>query len=326
MAVKLRNYQVNPTYSTTRDGFGRGIVEISKENSAVIGMSADLTESTRMHWFKEAYPSRFFEMGVAEENMIGVAAGLAMGGKIPVAASYSVFSPGNSLGPLRSSVCYPNLPVKILGGHAGLSAGPDGVTHQALEDLAIMRTLPNMTVVVPCDEEEARKATIALISQPGPGYLRVGKHEALNITNKDTPFTIGKAEVFRDGSDLSLVAAGTMVAHALDAAAILSSQGISARVINLHTIKPIDKAVLTQAAAETGAIVTCEEHQVYGGLGSAVAEVVVELPTPVPMGFVGMPDGFAESAHSRDLMKYYGLFPQDIVAKSHQILEKKGNN
>lgn len=209
---------VGVALGTTRDGFGHGLVEAAEQRPEIIGLCADLTESTRMHWFREKFPKRFIEMGVAEENMIGMAAGLALGGKIPVAASYATFNPGNSWGPLRASVCYSNLNVKIIGGHSGLSAGQDGATHQGLEDLALVRVLPNMTVLVPCDEEEARKATHAMLAHSGPVYLRTSKHPIQNLTTPETPFAIGRAETLRAGSDVSIIACGNLVAPALQAA------------------------------------------------------------------------------------------------------------
>lgn len=320
--LHLTDYKNQPTYGTTRDGFGQGLVEAAAENPELVGLCADLTDSTRMREFQKNYPERFVEMGVAEENMIGVAAGLALGGKIPVAASYAVFSPGNSLGPLRSSVCYSNLPVKIMGGHTGLSAGRDGATHQALEDLAIMRTLPNMTVIAPCDQEEARKAIKALVKHPGPGYLRTGKHSSLNITSESTPFEIGKALMLREGTDVTIIACGTMVSQALDAADMLEYKKISAAVINLHTIKPIDVEAIVLAAEKTGAIVTAEDHQQMGGMGSAVAEVVA-AKHPVPMEFVGMDDSFGESGSSLNLMAKYRLTAPAIVNKAIQAIERK---
>ncbi len=322
MSVPLADYTRNPQYGTTRDGFGKGLVEAAEKHPNLIGLCADLTESTRMEWFADKYPERFVEMGVAEENMVGVAAGLALGGKKAVAASYAVFSPGNSLGPLRSSVCYSNLDVKIIGGHSGMSAGPDGATHQALEDLAVMRTLPNMTVVVPCDQEEARKAMLALADQVGPGYLRTGKHSVLTITTPETPFLIGRAETFQEGKDIAIIAVGVMVAPALDAAAMLEQKGISAKVINMHTIKPLDLTAIADAA-QTGAIVTAEEHQVAGGLGSAVAEAVVRLPRPIPIGMVGVNDSFGESGETNDLMRKHGLNAINILDKALEVLQRK---
>ncbi len=317
----LNDYLRQPTFGTTRDGFGRGLMEAA-ENPQVVVLSADLTDSMRLQAFKEKFPDRFIAMGVAEENMMGVAAGLALRGKIPVTGSFAVFSPGNSLGPLRASVCYSNLQVIIAGGHTGFSASQDGATHQALEDLAIMRTLPNMTVISPADEEESRKAILALIKNPGPGYIRVGKHQSLNLTNPRTPFKIGQALTFREGRDLTIVAIGSMVAQAIDAADVLGTRGIAARVINMHTIKPIDQAAIIKAAQETGGIVTAEEHQKYGGLGAAVAEVVTQN-FPVPLEFVAAQDTFGESGTSRELMAKYEVDANAIVRKSLALLDRK---
>lgn len=300
------------TTGTTRDGFGIGLKEAAAENQLVVGLCADLTESTRMHWFAQAFPERFLQMGVAEENMVGVAAGLALTGKTAVAASYAVFSPGNSLGPIRASVCYSNLPVIIVGGHAGLTTGQDGATHQALEDIAIMRSLPNMSVVVPADQEEARKAIQALIAQKSPGYIRTSKHEIAIITTRDAQFKIGQAITLKEGTDATIIACGNMVSSALSAAQALTSEGISARVLNMHTIKPLDTAAILKAAQETKAIVTVEEHQIYGGLGSAVAEVLAQSKFHPAFKIMGVADTFGESGDGSQLLEKYGLSPTNI--------------
>lgn len=320
--MHLTDYLNKPTKNTTRDGFGRGLVEAATQNQNVFGLCADLTESVRMNWFEAAFPDRFLQMGVAEENMIGVSAGLALGGKIAVAGSYAVFSPGNSLGPLRSSVCYSNLPVVVVGGHAGITTGPDGATHQALEDIAIMRSLPNMTVVVPADMEEARKAIIALIEQKKPGYIRTSKLPVLDVTTEKTPFKIGKALTLVEGSDVTLIAAGVTVAEALLAAEACKKDGISVRVINLHTIKPIDREVIVNAANETKAIITIEDHQKFAGLGGAVAEVLSEMPQHAPLKIMGIEDTFGESGDPDELLKKYALSAKQIRNTIKTVLNK----
>jgi len=309
--MKLTDYLNNPTYGSTRDGFGVGLKDLGGQNVQVIVLCADLSESTRVNWFKEAFPDRYLEMGVAEENMIGIAAGLALAGKIPYAISYSTFVVNNALGPIRSSVCYTNTNVKIVGGHAGFSAGPDGATHQALEDIATMRVLPNMKVIVPCDQEESRKATIAISNEVGQYYLRVGKFQSLNITTKETPFEIGKATTLKDGSDLTIIACGSMVAECLTVAHKLEKD-YSIEVINMHTIKPLDYESILKSVKKTGAVLTVEEHQKAGGLGSAVAEflsqpALTRLKNSIPMKIIGVDDSFGESGTVKELLEKHKL-------------------
>ncbi len=294
-----------------RDGFGDGMVELGRKNDQVVALTADLCESTRLDRFAAAYPDRFFEVGVAEQNMIGIAAGLAHEGFVPFAASYAIFSPGRTLDQIRLSVCYSKTNVKIVGSHAGLSVGPDGATHQALEDVAIMRTLPNMTVVVPADAIEAKKATQALALLKGPAYLRLGRDKVPTLTTDRTPFEIGQALALTHGSDVTVIANGPLVFPAVQAAHQLDGQ-ISVRVINLHTVKPLDHVAILAAARETGAIVTAEDHQVYGGLGSAVAEFV-SLHHPVPVVPVGVKDQFGESGTAGELMERFGLTTDAII-------------
>lgn len=318
----LTDYQTNPTQGSIREGFGLGLKKAAEANEAVVGLCADLTESIRMNIFAEAFPDRFIQVGVAEQNLVGVAAGLALAGKVAVAGSYAVFSPGRSWDQLRVSVCYSNLNVKIIGGHAGLTVGPDGATHQALEDIAITRVLPNITVVVPCDQLEAEKATQAIIAHSGPVYLRSSRDKSLNLTTPETPFEIGKALTLREGTELTIVACGIMVGLALQAADQLQEQGIAARVLNLHTIKPIDTAALIAAAQATGAVVTAEEHQIAGGMGSAVAEVLSQN-APVPIEMVGMQDTFGESGPAAELLAKYHLSTNYIVEASQKVLSRK---
>ncbi len=306
----------------TRDGFGEGLLELGRTTPNVVALSGDLEDSARAIWFKKEFPARFFSVGIAEQDMIGTAAGLALMGKIPFACSFSQFVTGKALEQMRLAVCYQRLNVKIAGSHGGLSVGADGATAESLEEFSSLRALPHMTVIVPCDALEARKATIAAAAYPGPVFLRLGRAPAPLITKPEDPFTIGRANVLRGGDDVTLVACGVMVEHALRAADLLSKDGITARVINLHTIKPIDRAILLAAARDTGAIVTAEEHSVVGGLGSAVAEVLVQ-EHPVPMRFVGVQDRFGTSGDPAELLKAFHLMPEDLVAAAKEVLRLK---
>jgi transketolase len=305
---------------TTRDGFGQGLLEAAKLDDQIVGLCADLTESVRMNFFAKEFPERFIQVGVAEQNLAGVAAGFALSGKIPFAASYACFHPANSWGVIRTSICYSNLNVKIIGGHTGLSTGEDGATHQSLEDIATMRVLPNMTVIVPADGEEARKATVAAAKHVGPVYLRTTKFESGRVTTEETPFDIGKAVFLRQGTDVSLIACGVMVARAMQAATELEREGVSAAVINMHTIKPIDNAAIESALQRSPFIVTLEDHQVAGGLGSAVAEVTSQLKTPSVLKIMGAEDTFGESGKGAEVLDYYGLSIQNIVHQTKQLI------
>jgi len=303
-----------------RDGFGKALAELGATNEQIVAVSADLTESTRLNYFQEAFPKRFVQVGVAEQNLIGVSAGLALAGKIPFAASFAVFSPGRSWDQVRVSVCYSNLNVKIIGGHAGLTVGPDGATHQALEDIAITRVLPNITVIVPCDENQTAAATKAIAKHVGPCYLRLSRAKPVKITTLDTPFEIGKAQLLKEGSDITFVATGIMVEHALLAAQELQAKhNVSVEVINMHTIKPLDTQALLTTAKKTGTVITIEEHQKIGGLGSSVAEFLSQ-EYPVPMQIIGIQDTFGESGDADDLMEKYGLTVQEIVNQAKQKL------
>lgn len=306
----------------TRDGYGEALVELGHENPDIVVFDADLAKSTRTEWFQKEFPDRFFDAGIAEQNMLCMCAGLSRAGKIPFASTYGVFVAGRAWDQIRTTVCYTDLNVKIGGAHGGLSVGPDGATHQALEEIALMRVLPNMTVVSPADYLQTKKAVHAAAATYGPIYLRFGREPIPIITSEETPFELGKGQVFRQGGDVSLVATGPMVKAALDAAEELASEGIDARVINLHTIKPIDADLITRAAAETGALVTAEEHQVMAGFGSAVAEVVVQT-CPVPMRFIGIQDRFGESGEPAELMQLFGLMPEDIKRAAHEVLKQK---
>jgi transketolase len=308
----------------TRDGFGEGLLELGKTHPNVVALSGDLEDSARAVWFKRDYPERFFSVGIAEQDMIGTAAGLALAGKIPFACSFSEFVTGKALEQLRMAVCYQRLNVKIAGSHGGLSVGADGATAEALEEFGHMRTLPYMTVIVPCDALEAKKATIACADYPGPVFLRLGRAPVPLLTKESDPYRIGEALVMRPGNDVTIVACGVMVAHALQAAERLAQDDIQARVVNLHTIKPLDQATLVAAARETGAMVTAEEHTILGGLGGAVAELLAQH-VPVPMRFVGVFDMFGTSGDPADLLKAFHLMPEDIVKAVKDVLRLKQN-
>lgn len=309
-------------HKPTRDGFGEGLLELGKTHPTVVALSGDLEDSARAIWFKKQYPDRFFSVGIAEQDMIGTAAGLALAGKIPFACSFSQFVTGKTLEQLRLAVCYQRLDVKIAGSHGGLSVGADGATAEALEELPHMRSLPYMTVIVPCDALEAKRATIACADYPGPVFLRLGRNPVTTVTKDSIPYRIGEAIVMRPGDDVTLIACGIMVGHALQAAELLARDEIQARVINVHTIKPIDRAALIAAAKETGAIVTAEEHTVIGGLGGAVAEVLAQHH-PVPMRFVGIDDRFGTSGDPQDLLKAFHLMPEDVVKAAKDVLRLK---
>ena len=306
----------------TRDGFGEGLLELGATNPRVVALSGDLEDSARAIAFKKQFPDRFFSVGIAEQDMIGTAAGLAMAGKIPFACSFAQFITGKTLEQLRLAVCYQRLNVKIVGSHGGLSVGADGATAEALEEFTHMRSLPFMAVLAPCDALEAKRATLAAAEHVGPVFLRLGRAPVPFITKPADPFVLGKANLMREGDDLTLIACGTMVQHALQAAESLSKEGVRARVLNMHTIKPIDAAAITAAARQTGAIVTVEEHTIIGGLGGAVAEVVVQ-ECPVPMRFVGVPDRFGTSGAPDELLKAFHLMPEDIAAAARDVLQVK---
>lgn len=290
----------------TRDGYGLGVVEAAKRDPNVVVMCADLTESTRSLEFKKLFPDRFIQAGVHEQFLAAGAAGLALGGKIPYITSYAMFCPGRAWEQVRTNICLNNAPVKVIGSHAGVSVGPDGATHQAIEDIAIMRPIPNMTVIAPCDAIEAKKATIAIAAVPGPCYVRFAREKTPVFTTEETPFEIGKAIVFRDGNDVAVIACGPLVHRALLAAEELAKEGIETRVINCHTVKPLDQATVLAAATECGAVVTVEEHQITGGLGGAVAEFLSRAH-PTPQEFVGVPNKFGESGEPSELIEHFGM-------------------
>ena len=305
-----------------RKGFGRGLLEAGKRWDAVVAACADLTESTQMHLFKEAFPERFVEIGVAEQNLVTVGSGLAAMGKIPFVSSYAAFSPGRNWEQIRTTICLNDRPVKVVGSHAGVSVGPDGATHQMLEDIALMRVLPNMVVIAPADSLEAEKATLAMAADKRPTYLRLAREATPIITTKDTPFEIGKAYVFESGSDVSIIATGTMTYHALKAASELYKDGIEAEVIHVPTIKPLDAETILKSVRKTGAVVTAEEGQIIGGLGGAIAELLAENH-PAPMKRIGMQDRFGESGAPDELMVHFGLDAKHVRLAAHAVIEKK---
>lgn len=322
--VKLNVNLAAPERVPSRDGYGLGLVDAGQLDENVVALGADITSSVRVDWFVKKFPDRFFSIGIAEQNQMCIASGMALMGKIPFVTNYGVFLAGRSWDQIRTTVCYNNLNVKMGGAHGGISVGQDGATHQALEEIALMRCLPNMTVLVPADAIEARKATVAAAKMYGPVYIRFGREKVPVITDASTPFEIGKAYCCRDGSDVAIIACGAMVYEALVAAEKLAEAGISAMVINNHSVKPIDKATLVEAAQKTGAAVTVEEHQVMGGMGSAVLEVLAQN-CAVPVRMVGIDDRFGESGDPETLMNAFGLTSGHIVeAAKAAIAAKQG--
>ncbi len=308
----------------TRDGYGKGVVEAGEKDARIVVLCADLMESTRSHWFAEKFPERYIELGVAEQNLATVGSGLANYGKIPFISSYAVFSPGRNNEQIRTTISLNNLPVKVCGMHAGVSVGPDGATHQALEDIALMRTQPNMIVIVPCDAEEARKATYTAAFNNSPVYLRFAREKTPIFTTKETLFEIGKANVLWESEkpDAVIVACGNLVYNALVAAEELKEEGIELDVINNHTIKPMDTKTIVAHAKKAGAVVTVEEHQIAGGMGSAVAEVLAQ-EHPVPIEFIGVHDSFGQSGKPEELIAYYGMDVLAIKKAVKKVLKRK---
>lgn len=315
----------NKGSKASRLGFGEGLREIAKKYENIIGIGSDITSSVSMDLFAKAFPDRFVSLGIAEQNAVGVAAGLSLSGKIPIFSTYGVFAALRTTDQIRISLCYNNLHAIIGGAHAGISVGPDGATHQALEDIAIMRVLPNMTLLSPCDANQAHLAMNAAIEQAkGPVYIRFGREAVPNFTDLEDTFELGKAQVLMKGNDLSIFATGHMVWEALMAAEKLKEEGVVARVINIHTIKPIDQELIIQAAKETGLIVTVEEHQEIGGLGAAVAEVISQNH-PVKMKIIGMPDCFGESGQPDELLAKYGLTANRIYREAQKLFAQKNS-
>ncbi|MEK6967074.1 MAG: transketolase family protein [Nanoarchaeota archaeon] len=305
-----------------RDGFGHALLELAEKNPRVVALTAGVSESVRTHWFAEKFPDRFFQMGIAEQNMIGAAVGLSLTGFIPYASSFGSFMPSRSFDQIRVSMCYNKVKVNLVSTHCGLNTGEDGASAQMMEDFSMMRALPNMTVIAPCDYLETKKAVIAAANYPESVYIRVGREKTPVITTESTPFKIGKAEIFREGKDVTIMACGLMVFEAIKAAKELEKQNISAEIINLHTIKPIDSEAIIKSAKKTGAVVTAEEHQIYGGMGSAIAEVLSQN-YPVPMKMVAMNDVFGVSGRMDELFKAYNLDSSAIVRQALAIMKLK---
>ena len=306
----------------TREAYGNALARIGKENTNIIVLDADLSKSTKTDTFKNVCPDRFFNVGIAEQNLISVGAGLAAAGKIPFVSSFAMFATGRAFEQIRNAVSYPKLNVKVCATHAGITVGEDGATHQSLEDISCMRTLPNMTVVVPADERETEAVVEWAASYEGPVYVRLGRAGVDDVTAEGYTFVPGKSTTLVDGSDVTIIACGALVGPAVEAAKTLAESNVSARVINMASIKPIDVEAIVKAATETGAIVTAEEHNIIGGLGSAVSEVVV-ANKPVPMEFVGVQDTFGESGTPKELMAKYGLTAKDIVEAVKRVITRK---
>lgn len=306
----------------TRKGFGRGLLAAGQKNENVVAACADLTGSTAMDLFAKEFPERFIEIGVAEQNLVTVGSGLAAMGKIPFVSSYAAFSPGRNWEQIRTTICLNDRPVRIVGSHAGVSVGPDGATHQMLEDIALMRVLPNMVVVAPADSVEAEKATLALAEDKRPAYLRLAREATPILTTEDTPFELGKAYILKTGTDISLMATGTMTYQVLVAADLLAKDGISAEVVHVPTIKPLDVETIIKSAAKTKHVLTAEEAQIAGGFGGAVAEVLGEQQ-PTPLLRIGMKDRFGESGDPNELLEYFGLTGKKIALQAHTLLMSK---
>ena len=306
----------------TRDAYGEALAELGAVNENIVVLEADLSKSTKTCDFRKVYPERFINVGIAEQNMLGIAAGLAAAGKVPFASTFAVFAAGRAYDQIRNSIAYPNLNVKIAATHAGLTVGEDGGSHQMLEDIALMRALPNMTVIVPADGIETKQVIQAAAEYEGPVYIRMGRPKVPVLFGEEYKFEIGKGVLMKDGTDVTLVGTGIMVSKAMEAAELLAAEGISAAVVNISTIKPLDAELIITQAQKTGAVVTCEEHTICGGLGSAVAEVLVEN-CPVPMARVGVEDKFGESGLPDELLEKYGLSASNIAAKAKAVIAKK---
>lgn len=321
-------YTLNPHYmdddvrqEPTRAGFGRGLKRAGELDDRVVALCADLTESTQMSHFRQAFPDRFVEVGVAEQNLVTVASGMARAGKIPFTSSYAAFSPGRNWEQIRTTICLNDQPVKIIGSHAGISVGPDGATHQMLEDIALMRVLPNMTVIAPGDAIEAEKATLAIASSAKPAYLRLAREKTPVFSSENSPFEIGKAYVLRKGSDISLLGTGTMTYQLLVLSRLLEEQGVSAEVVHVPTIKPLDRATILQSVKKTGRVVTAEEAQIAGGFGGAVAELLAEA-CPAPLHRIGINDHFGESGQPEQLLEKFNLTAATMQPAVSAFLER----
>lgn len=305
-----------------RAGFGRGLKKAGELDQNVVAACADLTDSTKMGDFAKAFPERFIEIGVAEQNLVTVGAGLAAVGKIPFVSSYAAFSPGRNWEQIRTTICLNDRPVKVIGSHAGVSVGPDGATHQMLEDVALMRALPNMVVMAPCDSVEAEKMTLAMAKDTRPNYMRLAREATPIITTDNTPFEIGKAYVLEKGSDVTIIATGTMTYQALLAAELLYKDGIEAEVVHVPTIKPLDAETILKSVHKTGAVVTAEEGQIIGGLGGAIAELISEN-CPAPLKRIGMQDRFGESGEPNELLEHFGLDAKHIRLAAHDVTNRE---
>lgn len=324
----MSDYSLNPHYANdevkqepTRAGFGRGLKAAGEANDQVVALCADLTESTQMHLFKQAFPERFVEIGVAEQNLVTVASGMARVGKIPFTSSYAAFSPGRNWEQIRTTACLNDMPVKIVGSHAGISVGPDGATHQMLEDIALMRVLPNMVVVAPGDSIEAEKATRAVAENGKPSYIRLAREKTPIFSTENTPFELGKAYVLRSGSDITLAGTGTMTYQLLMLARMLGEQGVSAEVLHVPTIKPLDEKTILESVAKTGRIVTAEEAQIAGGFGGAVAELLSEKQ-PAPLLRIGMHDRFGESGAPNELLDHFNLTAEKMLPSVERFIAR----
>ncbi len=324
----MSDFQLNPHYAADdvkqepiRAGFGRGLVKASEKDERVVALCADLTDSTQMSHFAQAFPNRFVEVGIAEQNLVTVASGMARAGKIPFTSSYAAFSPGRNWEQIRTTIALNDQPVKIVGSHAGISVGPDGATHQMLEDLAIMRALPNMMVVAPGDSIEADKATQALAGSAKPAYLRLAREKTPVFTTESSPFELGKAYVLRHGDDVTLLGTGTMTYQLLMLARLLEEKGVSAEVVHVPTIKPLDEATILGSAGKTGRIVTAEEAQIAGGFGGAITELISEK-MPMPILRLGMRDRFGESGAPHELLEHFNLTSDTMLAGVMEFIEK----
>lgn len=336
LKLNTKIFSENPEKVSMREGFGKGLLEAGEQDENVVGLCADLTESTQMHFFAEKFPERFIQVGVAEQNLVTVGSGMSAMGKIPFCASYAIFSPGRNWEQIRTTIAYNDRPVKIVGSHAGVSVGPDGGSHQALEDIALMRVLPNMEVFSPCDSIEAKKITLAVAktkkpaspnaSLGGPAYIRLAREKTPVITTEETPFEIGKGQIFWMPdiglAQVGIIVTGALVYNAILAAKELEAEGIKTKVMNLSSIKPIDAEAIIALAKETKKIVTVEEHQIAGGMGSAVAEILAQN-YPVPIEFIGVKDSFGQSGTAQELLEHYGMGKNSIKEAVRKVLKRK---
>lgn len=319
--IEIKNIEVLGK-KDTRSGFGEGLLEIGKQNNDVVALCADLTGSLKMNAFQDAFPERFFQVGIAEANMMGIAAGMTIGGKIPYTGTFANFSTGRVYDQIRQSIAYSKKNVKICASHAGLTLGEDGATHQILEDIGMMKMLPNMTVIVPCDFNQTKLATMAIADLDSPVYLRFGRPSVPIFTQPDADFVIGKADTILEGTDVTIIACGHLVWKSIEAAQELAKEGISAEVINMHTIKPLDAQAIIASVAKTGCVVTAEEHMINGGLGDSVAQVLARN-TPAPQEYVGVDDTFGESGTPEELLTKYGIDTINVVEAAKKVIQRK---